>query len=234
MPSLKCFELIMPIIDENNTKELFDQLQNIEELHIGGDFHYFNFDSLVNLKSIIINGSICDGFNFELFKNLYNQINELHICINNIDYEGLLKLLNEHTFHNLEILVISQCNIKRLEKKFIEQFPSLGIFRMSNCNLEIIENDAFSISKKLKYLDLSENIFKNISKLDFSKLSNLEYFYMRKNCLESIENGSFSHMKNLKLIELSDNQLVIRNLDAFCGHYLNKVELLIKNNNLQQ
>lgn len=223
----------MPTIDENNTKELFDQLQNIEELRISGDFYYFNFDSLVNLKSIMINGSFWDGFNFELFNNLFNQLNELHISINNIDYEGLLKLLNGYTFHNLEILEIKQCNIKILEKKFIDQFPNLQIFMMNNCNLEIIENDAFSISKKLKYLDLSENMFKRISKLDFSKLVNLEYFLMRKNCLESIENGTFLDMKNLKLIEVSDNQLVIRNLNPFCGHHLNKVKLIIKNNHLK-
>ena len=218
--SLKCFNLIMPIIDENNTKELFDQLQNIEELRISGNFHYFNFDSLVNLKSILINGYFCDGFNFELFKNLFNQLNELHIIIDNIDYEGLLKLLNGHTFLNLEILDIRQCNIKILEKKFIEQFPNLRIFRMRNCNLEIIENDAFSIAHQLYCLDLRENLFKRICSLDFSKLVNLEYFYVRKNRIESIENGTFSHMKNLKLIDICDNQLVIPNLDEFSRNLL--------------
>lgn len=228
--SLKCFDLSIPRIDEKNTTHIFEQIQNVEKICIIGDLYYFNLDNLVNLKRLYIRGNICDGFNFELFKNLSNQLDHLSIAIHNYDYDTFLKLINGCNFSNLQTLHIADTNIRRIEKKLIEKFPRLQNFRMTNCNLEIIEDDAFSSSENLILLDLRENLLKNLYKRLFSKLVNLKYFSMHKNRLESIENGMFSHMRNIKYIDVSYNQLVIRNLEPFRGKYLGTVDICIVNN----
>ena len=230
LSSLKCVEISIPRIDEKNITHIFEQIQNVEKLCLIGNLYYFNLDNLVNLKRLYIRGDICDGFNFELFKNLSNQLDHLFIAIHNYDYDTILKLINGCNFSNLQILHIADTNIRRIEKKLVEQFPRLQHFRMINCNLEIIEDDAFSISENLILLDLRENSLKNLYKRLFSKLVNLKYFSMRKNRLESIENGMFSHMKYLKYIDVSYNQLVIRNLQPFRGQYLDTVDICIEYN----
>ena len=184
LPSLKAFELINTKIDEHITTQLFDQLQNIEELVLDGNLFYFNLDSFVNLHSILLSGNIKDGFNFDIFKNISIQLCYLEIFIYNIDYETLQKLFKGHNFSNLHTLEIVSCNIKRIEKKFIEQFPILKNFCMSDCKVETIDDDAFSNSKELVVLDLRENLLKSLYKRYFSNLINLEYFVAYENPLE--------------------------------------------------
>ena len=201
------FHLLNPKIDEDNTSRIFDQLQNIEELNLNGSFYYFNLDTFVNLRSLSLCGYIKDGFNFELIKNLPNQLDELSILIPFIDYETILKILNGHNYSNLKSLVIAYSNIKRIEKKFMVRFPSLSKFCMVKCNVETIEDDAFSQLKELIVLDLRENLLERLYKRDFSQLVNLEYINVRKNRIEFIENGIFSHMTKLGLISIRENKI---------------------------
>ena len=200
LSSLKYFELIIPRIDENNTSRIFDQLQNIEELKLSGNLHNFNLDSFVNLRCLSLCGYIKDGFNFELIKNLPNQLDTLVVLIPKIDYEAILKILNGHNFSNLQSLALAHCNIKKIEKKFIEQFPSLKKLRLNNCNVETIEDNAFSHLKYLILLDLSENLLKSLYNRQFSGLVNLEKIILFKNCIENVDDEIFSHMKKLKKI----------------------------------
>lgn len=231
---MKKFELKCERIDENNTALLFDddQLQNIEELYLSGSkLCYFNLDSFVGLKKLLIRGNISDGFNFDIFKNISTQLSLICIIIDKLDYDSILKLF-AHDFSNVQILDIRNCNIKILEKKFIEKFPRLIKFCMSNCNLEMIEDGVFSNFKELVRLDMRKNLLKRLYKRDFSNLVNLNFFYMCKNRIEFIEDGIFSHMKHLKYVDLSDNQLVIHNLKPFKGQYLDKLKLCIVNNQI--
>lgn len=226
------FDLSIPRIDENNTLHLFDQLCNIEHLTLKGKFYYFNLESLVNLKTLIIIGHMYDSFNIELLRNISNQLHFISIIndktVGKIDYDFIIKLFSGYNFSTLGCLDLRNCNMRRLEKKFMDQFPNLKLTRVSNCNLEMIEDDA--LSQKIVYLDLRQNLFKTLCKRDFSKLINLKYFNMSKNNLESFENGIFSNMKNLESIDLSDNHLVIENLKAFgCA---DTIDIKIDNNHL--
>lgn len=204
LSSLKYFELIIPRIDESNTSRIFDQLQNIEELKLNGNLHNFNLDSFVNLRGLSLCGKINDGFNFELFKNLSNQLDKLTLLLPNFDYEVILKLFNGHNFSNLQFLVIAHCNIRRVEKKLIEQFPSLKNLGLIKCNIETIEDDAFSHLKDLIILDLSDNLLKSLYNQQYSGLVGLEKIILFKNRIEDIEDGIFSHMKNLKNIYITN------------------------------
>lgn len=212
---MKFVELSIPRIDENNATRLFDQLQNIEDLILDGNLFCFNLDSFVNLRRLFIRGKIKDGFNFDLFKNLSNQLVLLSIDIAKIDYETIQKLFKGHSFSKLKVLDIRHCKIRRIETKFIQQFPILMVICMPDCNIETIEDDAFFNSKELLVLDLRHNLLKGLYKRYFSNLIKLQYFVVFKNRLEFIEDGLFSHMKNLKGIDVSHNPLIINSLKAF-------------------
>ena len=199
---MKSFELALPRINENNTALIFDQLQQIEELNLDGNFYYFKLDNFVNLRNLSLCGTLFDDFNFELFKNLSNQLDELSMFIPNIDYQIITKLLNGHNFSNLISLMIDRCNIKRIEKKFIDQFSSLQILHMTKCNIETIEDNAFSNLKGLISLNLSDNLLTKLYKRDFSQLVDLKLILLVRNRIEFLENGIFSHMKSIKQINL--------------------------------
>ena len=100
LPSLRVFYLSVHRIDENIT-HIFNQMQYIEELGLHANLNYFNLDHLVNLSKLIIGGDLCDDFNFELFKNLSKQLEQLTFFFYKIDYEIFFKMLNGHNFPNL-------------------------------------------------------------------------------------------------------------------------------------
>lgn len=220
LSSLKIFHLFSTNINETNTKPLFDQLQTIEKLFLYGKLYYFNLNNLVNLRRLILSGSTSDCFNFELLKNLPNQLDELAIYIDNIDYKTLAKMIDCHDVSKLLMLDIMNCDIKILEKKFIHKFSNLHTFRMSNCKIETIEDNAFSNLKERVILDLSENLLKRLYKRYFSKLINLENVIMFKNRIEFIEKGTFSKMKNFNLLDLSDNYIIINDFEPYIKSYI--------------
>ena len=85
----------------------------------------------------------------------------------------------------------------------MDDFQSLEI---SNCKLEIIEDDAFSSIKKLTSCYSMGNCLKTLEKRSFSsQLTNLEELYLRNNRIESIEWNMFSNMKNLRVLDLVAN-----------------------------
>ena len=205
--SLKSFYLEMSSIINQDILTLFlDKFPNIEELTLrGGNFSNFNLDHLVNLKTLRLNGTINDDFNFGLFKNLCNQLEELSISFRG-DYESIAsKLFDDHRFPNLLEFNLFKCNVIRLKHKFVEKFPALLKLTMHDCDLETIEDDAFSNTKNLTYLSLMGNFFKTLDKRIFSPLINLEELYLRNNRTESIEKDMFSHMKKLRVLNLNVN-----------------------------
>ena len=109
------------------------------------------------------------------------------INLNNIDEKTLSKLVDGHTFSNLLDISIRKCNMKRLNKEFINHFPMLRRLCIMECNIKIIEQDSFSNLKQLNEL------------------------FLMANPLEFIEKNTFSSLKNLQTIDLSFNKLT--NLD---------------------
>ena len=192
---MKEFHLSTPKIDENTISTLLLQIPNIEELLLNGNLHYFSLDDFVNLKCLCLSGTIKDDFNFELFKKLSYQLEDLiFLDINQInldcfDYEMFVKLLNGHNFSNLQTLYIDGGKIKRLEKKFIDRFPSLVNCRIINCCIETIEDKAFSKLKNLINLDLSDNLLERIYKSYFSDRLNKLNINLHNNPIKFVENG---------------------------------------------
>ena len=190
-------------IDENIISKLLGQVQYIKQLFLTGNFSYFTLDSLYNLKLLSLAGTINDSFNFELFKNLCNQLVVLKTDLTNIDEKKLYKLFDGHTFPNLEKIAIRKCNLKKLNKEFLDRFPILRKLFIIKCNLKVIERNAFSNLSRLYCLDLSENM------------------------LQGIKKDAFSHLENLEVLDLSNNQL--NKLDAEYIGVGNSVKIFLEN-----
>ena len=197
-------------IDQEIIKRLLHQVPYIEELILGGNFSNFNLDYLANLRSLYISGYIKENFNVDLFKNLCNQLETLQFDLFKVDKKILFKLFDGHYFPNLLSLALRNCNnLERLEKEFFNRFrfPILRRLFIMNCNLEVIEKDAFSNIKNLEIVDLSGN------KIKF------------------IEKNTFSYLKNLKVLDLSGNGLT--NLDGKFIGVRNSVEIFQENKNME-
>ena len=54
-------------MNESMTKNIFDDLPNIEKLTLNGKMSNFNLDSLVNLRDLSLAGTINEDFNFDLY-----------------------------------------------------------------------------------------------------------------------------------------------------------------------
>ena len=104
-----------PKIEIFNQMKLLIPFQSIENLDLQWDFSYLDLDNLVNLKQLKLAGTINDNFNFEIFKNLCNQLEELFISFTNIDDHNFFKIFDGLHFTNLHNLIISECYIQRVK-----------------------------------------------------------------------------------------------------------------------
>ena len=94
-------KLGLDVKNEMNKEMLIKLLEifpNIEELSLSGQFSDINFDSFINLKKLSLFGDLLYGFNFEVFKNICNQLEELYIEFNNMNDKMISKLLYGHYF----------------------------------------------------------------------------------------------------------------------------------------
>lgn len=209
--------------DFNNdlTTKLFEIFPNIEDLFLCGHFSNMNFDSFFNLKELFLNGLNGDtlyNFNFDVFKNICNQLEGLFIYYNLINNVNMSKLLYGHYFPNLKVLFIKLSHITRLEKKLFNGFPMLQSLHVSrNFTLKTIDKDAFSNLKNLTKLILSTN---NLSELDpevFLCLANLEELRLNENNLRHFDLKIMDYIPNIKEICLNKNP--IENKQEILDHF---------------
>ena len=125
LPSLTNLSLsIAGSINDDIVTRLFDQVHHIQELHLQGRFSYFNLNNFVNLRILSLLGSINEKFNFELFKNLCYQLEDIRIRIYNIKHEKtFFKLFDAYKFPYLVDLTIEYLYINRLKQEFINRLP---------------------------------------------------------------------------------------------------------------
>ena len=207
-------------IDSKIQLELLDLLPSIEYLtlnvhysHRMSDLSYFNLDSLVNLKSLSLTGKLNKDFNFDLFKNICNRLEDLSINLYDIDNKSLAKLFYAHRFPFIQTFSIYlPIETTKLEKNLFNGFPML---QSLSVNYNNIDRDAFSDLKQLISLDLGYNCIYSLDNMIFSCLINLKYLNLRGNEIKCIEANLFSNLKNLRVLDLSNNQLIILEPKAF-------------------
>ena len=197
--------------------KLIENLPHIERLVLLGGFSYFNLDSLSNLKRLELYGKIMDDFNFNLFDNLCNHLEYIHISCSNFEDIFIEELFYGRNFPYLTTLYIV-CSLENiiLEKKsFAGTLQKLKIYNSNN--LQIVDNDLFSNFIELQELDLSYNCIEFIDKYLFSNLINLKKLDLVGNQIKSIEENSFSNLHNLEYLDLSHNRLRSLSAKSFAG-----------------
>ena len=193
-------------ININITKYIFDLIKpEIEKFFFENFFGVF-FNSLE--KSVLLKNVKHKDLNFEyaktVCKTICNKIEKLRIWSSNS--ENISKLLSSCHFPNLLELEIKFSEITRIEKKLFGELPMLQKLIISNNkNLEIIDENAFSILKQLVHLDLSSNRIESFDKMTFFELVNLNYLDLRFNRLKSLDEKMFSGLKNLKTLKMDNN-----------------------------
>ena len=123
LPSLTKIHL-SGVIDETIVTSIFEQVPYIQKLHLNGNLLNFKLGNFVNLKQLILDGEIGKDFNFELFENLCNQLEDIKIRLFNIDEKTLFKLFDGFNFPYLVDLTIEYIKIKRLTKEIINRLPT--------------------------------------------------------------------------------------------------------------
>ena len=188
-------------IDEDIVTRLSHQVPNIQVLYLNGEFSYFNLDNFANLRELLLFGTIGEensNFNFELFKNLCNQLETIKIMLDEVIID---KLFDGYKFPYLLDFSIEFSSIKKINKELLMRFPSLRRLQISSCRIEVIEHDSFSNIQQLCSLNLSGN------------------------SIESIEENAFLMLKNLQTLDLRNNKL--KNVDRKFTGLLESVELKI-------
>lgn len=122
--------------DQSISTTFLERLHSIEDISLCGSFSYLNFDHLLNLKCLSLEGTLSEGFNFDFLKNLCTQLESLEVSFTNIDDKTFFKLFDDHHFPNLVRIDITDCDIKIVKKSFMDKFPMVQYLNMNECSLE--------------------------------------------------------------------------------------------------
>ena len=144
-----------------------------------------------------------DSFNFEIFKNLCYQLEDIRIRLFKNDEKTLVKLFDNYYFPYLAYLSLQSIYLKNFKKEFFDRFrfPKLKDLDITNYKNEL---ETFSNLEQLCFLDLSSNL------------------------IECIEKNAFSKLKNLQKLDLSSNKL--KNFDPKRNGLRESTEFCIRNN----
>ena len=219
LPSLKQLVWWSSKLNKSTSTQLFENLPNIKELELRGTFSDFNIGDLVSLEKLKLSGRIDDEFNFGLFKNICNHLQELLIDhFYDITYEQIAQLFYGYTFPYLYRFEINYCHLTKLDKKLFEGFPMLKRLGITfNFELKQIDKDVFSSLTNLNCLKLIKNSIGTLVKDQFSGLNNLQVLDLSYNSIRTIEENAFSNLKNLHHLDLSTNYLKKLNPNSFIG-----------------
>lgn len=107
---------------------------------------------------------------------------------------------------NLEVLRISENNLKELNENTFEGLNKLWDLSLRNNLLEKIDG-CFTNLSSLKVLDLTFNKLSRITNMTFVGIDQVSYISLDSNEISSIEAGAFDHMTSVTQLVLSNNPL---------------------------
>lgn len=226
------FELLGDPINSDIQIRLLDRLPTVKKQTLTGRLSNFNLDNLVCLQDLSLDGLLENDFNYDLFRNLSNQLTNLSISLTNACNIRMSKLFIDYHFPNLTKLRIMNTKVTRLENSLFRRFQALEeLILCNNKDLVIIDNDSFSNLKKLTRFswicEFSPRIIQFV-KSHFVELTKLEYLKLSGRIVP-LKDCVFRALKDLKHLDLSVCELTYLNPLSFYG--LEKLEILELQNN---
>ncbi|EEB14013.1 Chondroadherin precursor, putative [Pediculus humanus corporis] len=132
----------------------------------------------------------------------------------------------------IEWLLISKSNIPSITKNLLKHYPSLTDLHAEKNEIEKIDENAFSATKNLDWVDVSFNKITTVSPKIFSNCPNIQYFnisgnpnlvipenepfiespslqwlLLQQSNIKMVYEETFKGVPGLKVLSLSDNQL---------------------------
>jgi Leucine-rich repeat (LRR) protein len=130
---------------------------------------------------------------------------EIRDC-DSVSYKKLIQ--NFHSEKNEKIFAGDKNNsFPVIDDRFFNKSKNLVGLWLSQCDIETVEENAFSNLKVLSVLDLSSNKIKNLHKNTFRELANLTEILLYRNQIETIPEKLFEGNGKLKELQMQKNKI---------------------------
>nr|XP_022919332.1 chaoptin isoform X1 [Onthophagus taurus] len=235
--SIKSLILRDNLINEIKIEEFDGQEDSLLEFDFSGSSNgkisISNLSNFKRLRSASLTNTKEKDLTSELFKNFGRDVFELNInladlkSIKNNAFQhlrGLRKLdlsenaittIEQNGFEDVSYSLI-YVNFAHGFSKSLSEIPkafkiliNIEDLNLSNNKLKIIPETAFYSMKKLKRLELQDNVIENVLKGTFQGdiHTNLEIIYLSFNSIKTIQQHSFVELGELKELHLDDNKI---------------------------
>ncbi|XP_072044673.1 uncharacterized protein [Amphiura filiformis] len=185
----------------------FKRLSNLQGLYLQNNSLYDLqpgvFDTLQNLKVLLLNSSRLDSLSENIFTKLTT----------------------------LTDLYLSNNMLSTLPEKLVRNLGNLQVLTLNGNLLDTINRTFLQGLGKLQELDLSNNIFYTLPIDLFQDLENLQILRLDNNQLVSLDRNLFQSFRNLTILNLNHNLLSALPVDVFRG-LSNLNELTLEHNQL--
>ena len=193
--------------------------KNITSLKVG------DFDGLINLKDLRLNGNALTALPSDIFDELKNlEILSLQRNALTALPSGIFDELK-----NLKEIFLARNTFTTLPSGVFDELKKLELCYVGNNILTSLPSGIFDELKSLQVLGLSDNALTSLPSGVFDELKNLKKIALSRNVLTSLPSGVFDELKKLEEIFLSGNALTTLPSGVFDG--LIKLDMLILNSN---
>nr|XP_022294216.1 toll-like receptor Tollo isoform X2 [Crassostrea virginica] len=139
---------------------------------------------------------LCQSSNLE-YLNLTN--NDIH----SVDLSGL-DCENDTILSELSTVILDKNSISKLFKRNFRSTPYITDLRIADARLSTIEDDAFSILKRLVYLDITNNSLTKVSPSMFYENSDMQVLGLGRNRFSNVHNDTLRTLQDLIVLTLDD------------------------------
>ena len=122
-------------------------------------------------------------------------------------------------FPLLQLLFISQAELKILKPHFFENATELTILEISQNYIEHLQANLFRGASNLQNLNLKMNDIKSIDFLTFSGLFKLVVINLSDNKLKKLSPKTFSHLLNLEILMMTGNGWIDMDFNDASGQF---------------
>lgn len=128
---------------------------------------------------------------------------------------------------NLEGLAVFNSKLKSIDRSDLAQFPALKYLRLSDNDLEWLDNDLFLSNLELQKIDFDRNKLKFIGEYLLEPLKNLEIAYFGSNICIDKQTGHMNRTQTL-IADIKNNCTLNKVVRNFRSYFTGELEVIRK------